>query len=147
MAGARCYQVLLSTDARGDLSTHNDDLVVFSQTLPGLPEEALLAYPSRWFVGSRQGCSCGFRHLASVELGFGEPVDWYREEPQDVAATVRFIAIVRELIARGARVDCIDAWDHREGPAHLAGTLAVDLARVADHAFRFMENHRFVFTA
>jgi hypothetical protein len=142
-----CYQLILSTDAAEDLAAHNDDLVSFSRELPGLPEERLLEHTRRWFVGSRHGCSCGFRHLhvSSVELGFGEPVDWYHEEAEDVAATLRFIAIVRALVASGARVDCIDAWNHGEDPVALAGIVAVDLAIVSDRAFRFMENHRFVF--
>jgi hypothetical protein len=82
-----CYQLVLSTDSPEDLSRHDDDArVTFTRELPGVPEEALLAYPHRWFVGSRHGCSCGFRHLhvSSVELGFGEPVDWYPEELDDV---------------------------------------------------------------
>jgi hypothetical protein len=42
----------------------------------------------------------------------------------------------------------VDAWAHGQVEApELAGTLGVDLAVVADAAFRFFENHRFVFSA
>ena len=143
-----CYMVLLSTDSPADLAVHDDDLIAFSRALPGLPEEALLAHPQRWFVGSRSRCSCGFRHLhpSSVELGFAEPVDWFPEQAEDVEATLRFIAVVRELVAQGAHVDCVDAWTS-DARSDLAGTVEVALSRVSDRAFRFMESHRFVFAA
>jgi hypothetical protein len=141
-----CYMLLLSTDSPADLSAHNDALITFSRQLPGLPEEQLLASPNRWFVGSRNECSSGFRHLhlTSVDLGFGEPEDWYPEEPEDLAATAKFIGIVRELVASGASVDCVDAWDHSDPPG-IAGTVEVDLSRVGDRAFRFFERRRLVF--
>jgi hypothetical protein len=141
--------LLVSTDSTVDLSIHNDSLIAFSRELPGCPEEQLLEHPHRWFVGSREGCSCGFRHLyvASVDLGFGEPVDWYPEEGEDIEATIRFIRIVRELVAEGVSVDCIDAWPHGEEAATLSGTIHVDLPTTSDRAFRFYENHRFVFEA
>lgn len=139
--------LLLSTDADEDLSRRNDDLVSFSDELPELAERKLLAHPNQWFVGSRDGCSCGFRHLyvGSVELGCGEPEDWFLEEPEDIEATLRLIAIVRELSDKGAKVDCIDAWAHSSDSACLAGTIDVDLSNMNDKAFRFFENHRFVF--
>lgn len=142
-----CYMLLISTDSPADLSVHNDPQITFSRELPGLPEEALLEYPQKWFVGSRHGCSCGFRHLyvGSVELGFGEPVDWYKEEAEDIEATLKFIKIIRSLVESGVRVECIDAWAHREGPTTLSGTIRVHVADITDRAFRFYENHRFVF--
>jgi hypothetical protein len=82
----------------------------------------------------------------SVDLGFGEPAEWYPEEPEDIAATIRFIAVMRDLIARGAAVDCIGAWPQGDGAAALAGTIDVDLSGIGDQAFRFFENHRFVFS-
>ena len=142
-----CYQVLLSTDSPVDLSARNDRLVTFSRALPGLPEEAELTYSHRWYVGSVHGCSCGFRHLyaGSVELGFGEPVEWYVEEEEDIAATLKFIETVRFLVEGGAKVECIDVWQHHEGPAQLSGTVQVNLAGLGNSEFRFFENHRFLF--
>lgn len=141
--------LLLSTDTAEDLSLRNDDLVSFSNELPLLAERTLLAHPNQWFVGSRGGCSCGFRHLhvSSVALGFGEPEDWFPEEPEDIEATLRLVAIVRELTEEGVKVDCIDAWGHSSDSASLAGTIDVDLSNMNDKAFRFFESHRFVFFA
>lgn len=142
-----CYMILLSTDSDKDLSAENDDLVLLCRELPGLPEEDLLEYEYRWFVGSRNGCSCGFRHLSveSVGLGFGEAVEWYPEESEDLQATRKFISLVRGLAEQGARVDCIDAWHHSLQQAKLAGTIQVELSLLNDLDFRFYESHRFVF--
>ena len=139
--------ILLSTDSATDLSEKNDDLVIFSSELPGLAEEEFLEHKHKWFVGSRNSCSCGFRHLYvdSVDLGFGEPVDWYPEEPEDIKATKEFIAIVRKLSAQGVKVDCIDAWDNNNSTATLNGTVEIPLPQMLDPEFRFFENHRFVF--
>lgn len=143
-----CYTLLLSTDSPVDLSMHNDSLIAFSRELPESGDERFLGYPCKWFVGSRTGCSCGFRHLYvdSVGLGFDEPVDWYPEETDDIEATIRFIAIVRELVAAGASVDCVNAWAHGDEPLQLAGTVHVDLQGTRNQAFRFYENHRFLFS-
>ena len=138
--------VLLSTDSSEDLSVHNDELVTFSRTLPPLAEVEALAHPHRWFVGSRHGCSCGFRHLyvGSVSLGFGEPQDWYPEEVEDLEATRRFLSVVKALLAAGACIDCIDAWGHETDSSNLSGTIYVNFAEVSDREYRFFENHRFV---
>jgi hypothetical protein len=88
-----CYMLLLSTESPEDLSSHDDALVFLSRNLPPLAEVGLLAHPYKWFVGSRHGCSCGFRHLYidSVTLGFAEPEDWYSEEVEDIQATLQFV--------------------------------------------------------
>jgi len=139
--------VLLSTDVPEDLSAHSDDLVTFSRTLPPLAEVELLSHSHRWFVGSRHGCSCGFRHLyiGSVSLGFGEPEDWYPEEPEDIEATCRLLNVIKSLLATGGSVDCIDAWGHESEAANLSATIRVNLAEVNDREFRLFENHRFEF--
>ena len=138
-----CYVVVLSTDSPVDLSGGNDRLIAFSRELPDGVDATGLAYPNRWFVGSAHGCSCGFRHLhvSSLDLGFAEPVNWFPEEPDDLEATRKFAATVRRLVEQGARVDCIDAWEH-DAPS---ATVDVDLAQVSDAQFRFFESHRFVF--
>ena len=142
-----CYMTVLRTDSAEDLERIGTPLVRFSREMPGLPEESHLAYAHRWFVASRHGCSCGFRHLyvASVTLGFGEPEDWFPEEAADVEATREVVAQIRRLVAEGARVDCVDAWAHGKPTAELAATVHVDLGTMGDRTFRFFENHRFVF--
>ena len=116
--------------------------------MPGLPEEKYLAFPYKWFVGSQAGCSCSFRHLyiTSVELGFGEPEDWFPEEENDITATHQVISVIRSLIERGERVDVIDAWDDGKTEAvPLGGDIEVNLKEVGNESFRFFENHRFSF--
>lgn len=143
-----CYMILLSTTSTDDLSIGNNELVSFTAALPGIPEEQYLAFPNKWFIGSRSGCSCSFRHLyiSSVELGFSEPVDWYPEEAADVEATRQVIAVIRSLVAKGEKVDCVDAWAHGQPlAAALVGEVDVDLGKVGDASFRFFENHRFTF--
>lgn len=141
--------LLLSTDSVEDLSAQSDDLISFSTELPPLAEQVFLKHLNKWFVGSREGCSCGFRHLdiSNTELGFGEPEDWFPEKIEDIEATLRFVATVKKLIEQGANVDCINAWGHDSDSASLDGTTQVDLSQLNDRAFRFFENHRFIFTA
>jgi hypothetical protein len=140
-----CYVVLLSTTSDADLARHGSDLLCFSRELPDEHAAHALAYPHRWYVGSKSGCSCTFRHLYSTELGFGAPVDWYPEEDDAIAATLEFIAVVRGLVASGAAVDCVDAWSGESNTHGLGEPLAVDLATLADADFRFFEDRRFDF--
>jgi hypothetical protein len=145
-----CYMTLLSTTADIDLSLGNNDLVRFSRELPGIPEETYLGFKNKWFIGSKSGCSCEFRHLyvKSVELGFGLPEDWMPEEQSDIEATHQIIASIRSLVESGANVDCVDAWSQDQTvAAPLAGEVEVDLATVSNEAFRFFEMHKFVFSS
>lgn len=79
-----CYGVYISTDSTQDLTSHNTNLLRFEKVVD--PESdpciSLLEYASRWYVGSKSGCGCTFRHLTSIALGFSEPVDWYKEEQE-----------------------------------------------------------------
>ena len=138
-----CYALLLSTTTDADLSVHNTELVRFERELPNLPSVERLRYPNRWYIGSNTGCSCGFRHLYSVELGFGVPVDWYPEEKENLEATLQLIRIVRALIESGECVDCIDAWEHPHMHAVPEAELVVNLAEIKDEEFRLFENHHF----
>ena len=103
----------------------------------------MLRNEHHWYVGSRSGCSCTFRHLFSTELGFSEPVDWYEEDESEIAATLSFIKIIRQLVENGQRVDCIDAWNDAKQDDILERV--VNLKIVNDEQFRFFENHHFVF--
>ncbi len=84
-----CYGVYVSTDSSEDLATRNTDLVRFEKVADPLSDPCitLLDFPSQWYVGSKSRCSCTFRHLTSIELGFSEPVDWYTEEQEELDAT------------------------------------------------------------
>lgn len=139
-----CYSLILSTTSDRDLAASNNDAVIFSRALPEIPQVSELKHVHKWFVGSRSGCSCSFRHLYSVDLGFSEPVEWHTENQEDIDATLQVIAIIRELVASGESVDCVDAWGDPPGPVPVT-ELTVDLKRVRDREFRFFENHHFVF--
>ncbi len=142
-----CYVLLLSTDYGGDLTSSNDELVRFSRDVPDVPEVDNLAHPQRWYVGSKSECSCTFRHLHSPELGFGEAVDWFPEEPDELEATRNFIRVVRDLVENGFKVDVIDAWGEKGYVDAEPGEMEVDLAMMRDSEFRFVENYRFEFTS
>lgn len=138
-----CYSVYLSTDSQEDLSKQSTDLVRFEKVMEDDPVMSLLEYEARWYVGSKSGCGCTFRHLVSIELGFGEPVDWYQEEDDEINATLSFLTVIRGMIREGHQVDCIDAWSGA-GPADIVEK-DVDLKNLADEEFRFFENHHFRF--
>ncbi|MES2571024.1 MAG: hypothetical protein V4710_13335 [Verrucomicrobiota bacterium] len=141
-----CYITLLSTTSTTDLAPSNTGLVQWSRKLPGIPEERFLAFPHQWLIGSKSGCSCDFRHLyiSSVDLGFGEPEEWFPEEADDIEATLQVIATVRALVEKDESVDIVDAWPNAE-ERPLDGTIEVNLGEVSNRAFRFFENHRFIF--
>lgn len=144
-----CYMLLLSTDAPVDLSQFNSDLINFDRELPGLSQENELSYSYKWYVGSNQGCSCGFRHLSagSIKLGFGEPEDWYPEDRVDIEATLEFCCVVRKLVGQGYEVECIDAWATGQESSEVLETIEVDFLCIKDTEFRFYDNHKFKFKA
>ena len=140
-----CYLVYISTDFEGDLSRHSSDLIQFEKDFTNCEPEVmdLLLYKYHWYVGSKAGCSCTFRHLSSIELGFGKPVDWYEEQSDEIKATQNYYDVASNLIFSGNKLDCIQIW---------AGTkrgqieqLEVDISSVSRDAFRFFENYHFVF--
>ena len=87
-----CYMAIVSTTSEADLTTLNTPLVQFSRNVNAIPEAALLRYPNKWFLGSKDGCSCAFRHLDqnATDLGFSEPVDWWEEDQEDIDATLQY---------------------------------------------------------
>src|SRR5262245_52387690 len=138
-----CYEVYLSTDSQEDLAARNSELIRFkrvtdSNTDPGM---RLLDFPNPWYVGSKSQCSCTFRHLYSVELGFGEPVDWYPEEQDEIEATRELYATLTSLLSSGYQVDLLDQWNGAQ-PANIT-TLNISLSDVSEKAFRLFENHKF----
>jgi hypothetical protein len=140
-----CYMVYISTDCADDLSAKTSDLVRFGK--PSIEKQSpcpkLLKHEHKWFVGSKSGCSCTFRHLCreSVEIGFGEPQDWFPEEAEAIDATKRLYAILKDIVQRGCQVELLDSWSGDEDKDALP--LDVSLSVVpADH-FRMFEGHLF----
>lgn len=141
-----CYLVYISTDFAGDLTRHNCALVSFEKDFTHADSTILdlLLYDHLWYVGSKAGCSCTFRHLLSVELGFGEPVDWSPEETDEIEATKMFYDVVAGLTSAGHKVDCIEIW--ADTKRDQITRLSVDMGAVSRDAFRFFENHHFIFS-
>ncbi len=140
-----CYALILSTTSAADLAQSNRSDIKFIRDIPNRLSTDRLRYSNKWYIGSRTGCSCSFRHLAGPAFDFGIPEDWFPEEKSDIEATLAFIRLVRSLLASGEQVDCIDLWEG-DGGEKLAETRRVDLSTVRDDEFRFFENHHFEFT-
>lgn len=98
-----CYVTVVSTTSQRELTQFNTALVKFSRQLPGVPQESFLRYPSKWYLGSKDGCSCGFRHLdhGNEELGFAEPVEWWPEDQEDIDATLEVLRVFKALLLDG----------------------------------------------
>lgn len=144
-----CYMIVLSTTSERELSEFNTPLMQFSRQLPDVPEQSFLQYQNKWYLGSRDGCSCGFRHLdrGSVELGFSEPVDWWPEDQADLDATRQVVGVLKALLNDNAKLDCVDAWLQDAPKEHtLEGQLAVDLVTTSETSFRFFDGFRFDIT-
>ena len=138
-----CYSVYISTDSSEDLSKHNSELVRFEK-VTDLNDDIctkLLDFPNRWYVGSKSGCSCTFRHLLSIDLGFAEPVDWYKEEQDEIDATRELYSTLDTLLSSGNRADILDRWQGIS-PEKIA-VLDVSLDVVGKGSFRLFENHKF----
>ena len=140
-----CYLIYISTDFKEDLSRYDSAFCSFAKDFTGADTEILdlLLYNYHWYVGSKAGCSCTFRHLSSIELGFGEPVYWYEESSDEIEATKIFYDEISSLISQGNKVDCIEIWAGAKKDQ--IKRLEVDLSAVPRDAFRFFENHHFVF--
>lgn len=139
-----CYLLYLSTTSPEDLSNHNSELINFQRCeVADDARLSLLGNQEKWFVGSKSGCSCTFRHLSSVELGFGEPQDWYPEDEDELQATAELYRVIARLVGAGNRVDCLDIWEGAE-VADIK-TKVVNLNAVSEKALRLFENHHFVF--
>jgi hypothetical protein len=140
-----CYALILSTTTSDDLSLHNSEGIQFARPVPERITTDALSYPNKWYVGSRTGCSCSFRHVYEPEQGFGLPEDWFPEETSDIEATLQLIRLVRSLIAKGERVDCVDLWEGHSNEPHPPASMKVNLGSIRDEEFRFFENYRFDF--
>ena len=139
-----CYQLYLSTSSREDLTRFNSELVHFELAkVPGDERLSVLENPQKWFVGSKSGCSCTFRHFVSLDGGFDEPQDWSPEDEDNVRATIELYRVIRSLIHAGERVDCLDLW--YDATRDAIRTMVVSLNAVPEQKFLLLENCHFVF--
>jgi hypothetical protein len=139
-----CYSVYLSTDSSEDLTRYNSELINFRR-LASLERAGLNILRNRqiWYVGSKSECSCTFRHLHSVELGFGEPVAWYPEGEDELKATAALHRVIARLVSEGHQVDCLDIWEGADLQA--ISEKVVNLDAVSEKAFRLFESYHFIF--
>ena len=134
----------LSTSSPDELSAHNSEYVRFrAADRETDPKLSVLENEHGWFVGSKAGCSCTFRHLAGGDLGFDEPEDWLPEDEDAIKATAELYRVIAALVHAGNRVDCVDTW-MGEKPAEIS-RVEVSLNDVPERTFRFFESHHFVF--
>jgi hypothetical protein len=140
-----CYMVYMSTDCADDLSRQSSDLVRFGR--PSVetysPCPRILKHEHRWFIGSKSGCSCTFRHLCreSVDLGFGAAEDWLPEEHDEIDATHQLYEILKDIVQRGHQVEVLDCWSGDEDKDAVA--VDVSLTEVPVDHFRLFEGHMF----
>jgi len=143
-----CYMVYISTDCGDDLATQASGLVSFQTPSTGSqsPCPRPLKHQHKWFVGSKSGCSCTFRHLCreSVELGFGEPEEWYPEEADNIEATRRLYDILKSMVQRGFQVEVLDCWSGDEDKDVLR--MDASLSRISRDQFRMFEGYLFTVT-
>ena len=139
-----CYELYLSTSSTGNLSQYNSDWISFRN--PDHLDDrytAILENERKWYVGSKSGCSCTFRHLAGGDLNFDEPQDWLPEKQDELKATAELYRVIASLVQGGEKVDCLDLWPGAE-PAKIK-TMSVNLSVVPEKAFRLFEDYHFVF--
>jgi hypothetical protein len=77
----------------------------------------------------------------SVELGFSDPVDWYKEEQEELDATRELYSTLINLLSSGYQVDLIDVWYIAQLNDIITLDVSVDI--VSKTAFRMFENHKF----
>lgn len=139
------YMTIISTTSDLDSCAFNSSDLIFDTQMPGIPEEQLLTYPRKWYVGSAHGCSCGFRQLLGdnfADLGFADPEEWFPENPEDVEATLKLVEVFERIALGGSKLQCIDAWCSDDASApQLSGNLIVNLSELPRGAFRLIENY------
>jgi len=139
-----CYRVYISTDSDEDLSKRNSELVHFEKVTDANTGSCtyLLDLPNKWYVGSKTGCSCTFRHLAvGSDFEFGGPEDWCEEEQDNLDATKELYRTLDYLLSSGHKVDLVDQWYDTKPEA--ITTLDVSLDKVSESDFMMFENHKF----
>jgi len=148
-----CHMLYLATDCPDDLWCKNSDLVRFEKlsserfgrqlSEPSSRSPRMLTHEHQWFVGSKSGYSCTFRHLIreSVSLGFGAPEHWFPEEQDAIAATHQLYTILAAIIERGHHVELLDCWNGDEDKE--VTRLDVSLTDVTIDDFRLFEGHLF----
>ncbi len=140
-----CNFVYISTDSPDDLKKYNSDLVKFE---PIADPASVLCYSllknqNKWYVASKSGCSCTFRHLLpeSLSLGFHEPESWFKEDKDEIDATCELYRVLMRILESGYKLELIDHWCDTS-PDNII-PLDVNLDDVSEKEFRLFEDHKF----
>jgi hypothetical protein len=80
----------------------------------------------------------------SIDLGFSEPVDWYKEGQDELDATRELYRVLSDLVRSGHELDLVDRWEGSK-PEDIM-TIDVALDDVSERAFRMFEDHKFRIT-
>lgn len=141
-----CYSVTFSTTSTEDFAVHGP--FYYIDALPSNAREFdVLAYPHRWYLGSRYGgCSCYFWHEDPYNYmpDFTPPEPWMGEQdPEDVEATTAFFNLVARVVGGGHRIDVVDVSDDMM-PQYVE-RLEVSLGNVPQQMLRFYNGWRLDF--
>jgi hypothetical protein len=133
--------VYISTDCSDDLRPLATELLRFEKPSKETYSRApsVLDHQHNWFVGSKSGCSCTFRHLSkgAEKLGFDGPQDWFPEEPDGIDATKQLYDVLKSIVDRGFLVSLLDCWSGDEDCD--ATKMEVSFSEVPCQHFRMME--------
>ena len=109
------------------------------------PIRSAFSKPHVFYVGSHEGCGCGFRHvwgppgspvreLTPAEFRCGEP-----EDPAVTRSTADLVALLRAILSQQGSLQVYSCWDgnQSEPPAERAALHSADLA---DDTFYLLED-------
>jgi hypothetical protein len=98
-----CLAVYLASSQSIPTSEWNESTPAFylQTTAEGEPARKQFSYPYVYYVGSHEGCGCGF----SKDFDFGEDLD---ASQQDYAALGR---LLRDATVRGAKLELFTCWE------------------------------------
>jgi hypothetical protein len=144
-----CNFLYLSTTSDLDLTLYNQLDVLNFERMDKSQNQRLtdvLLYENVWYVSNRPGdCSCGFRHMMSnmSEFGFFSPMDWYKEDEDEILATKLLYKVLYGLLESGHKADILD--DYHELPKETLPLLEVNLKEIGEDRFLLYEDSHFVF--
>ena len=137
-----CHSVYIVTDIDADLSIFNSEIVTYDKVKLNT---TILSLPYKWHVGYKHGCSCHFRRLMPENvdaLGFAEPQDWYKEDPQNIESTKELYKTLKWILEHDGKLELIDSWNDEDMEGVLRREIA--LSEVPEDKFRLFERHLFV---
>lgn len=99
------------------------------------------------YVGSDQGCGCGFRHVGPNTDEWGKWIPEGEEEPDEEQVNHRQLhSLLSGLLEKEAEIELFGCWngDYAEPSS---GSLAISPATILDEKFHFSERRCYLVTA